>query len=110
MKRYLPSLVPLFLFYLVSFFDYLSSHTIINYLLIVIYQVLKLEKESVKALFRRGQANYYLKDFESAKQDLTLASKLEPNNNDVKKTLKQVTDQLTQQKEKEKAFYGKMFK
>jgi len=73
-------------------------------------EVLKIEKENTKALYRRGQAYYYLKEFELAKQDLTQASKLEPNNNDVKKTLKQVTDQLTQQKEKEKAFYGKMFK
>jgi len=72
-------------------------------------EALKIETENVKALFRRGQALYYLKDFDEAKKDLLLAGKLEPNNSEVKKILKLVTDQLSAQKEKEKTIYGKMF-
>jgi len=72
-------------------------------------EALKIEGENVKALYRRGQAYYYLKDFEEAKKDLTLAAKLEPKDNEVKKTLKLVTDQVAAQKEKEKKIYGKMF-
>jgi tetratricopeptide (TPR) repeat protein len=60
--------------------------------------------------FAKGQALYYLKDFDEAKKDLSQAIKIEPNNGEVKKTLKLVTDQLTAQKEKEKQMYGKMFK
>jgi len=50
--------------------------------------VLKMEENNVKALFRRGQANYYLKDFDASCQDLTLANKYDPNNTEVKKILK----------------------
>jgi len=56
-----------------------------------------------------GQAYYYLKDFEEAKNDLAAAAKLDPKNADVKKMLKTVQDQLTAQKEKEKKMYSKMF-
>ena len=50
-----------------------------------------------------------MKDFEKSKEDLTLAQKLEPTNNEVSKTLKIVTDQLKAQMDKEKQIYKKMF-
>jgi len=56
-----------------------------------------------------GQALYYLKEFDEAKQDLTLAAKADPKNADVKKLLKTVGDQVAAQKEKEKKMYSKMF-
>ena len=63
----------------------------------------------MKALFRRGQAYYYLNELELASQDLILAGKLDPKNSEVVKTLKTVQDVLKQQKEKEKKMYQKMF-
>jgi len=72
-------------------------------------EALKLDANNAKALYRRGQAYYYLRALEEAKTDLLAASKVEPSNNEVKKILKTVQDQLAAQKEKEKKMYQKMF-
>eukprot|EP01116_Phalansterium_solitarium_P016395 TRINITY_DN3811_c0_g1_i1.p1 TRINITY_DN3811_c0_g1~~TRINITY_DN3811_c0_g1_i1.p1 ORF type:complete len:797 (+),score=327.93 TRINITY_DN3811_c0_g1_i1:77-2467(+) len=70
---------------------------------------LKLEPNNVKALFRRGQACYYLREFEQAKTDLTAAAKLDPKNQDVRRTLATVQERLKESLDKQKAVYGKMF-
>lgn len=72
-------------------------------------QALEIDKDNVKVLFRRGQAFYYLKEFEKASDDFSAALKLEPNNAEVKKNLKIVQDKVKEQKEKEKKMYQKMF-
>src|SRR5262245_25803715 len=108
----------------------------INYYL----QALKIDPNNLKALYNRGEAYYYLKDFEEAKKDLVQASKLDPKDakvlscftfshtynysdpssvslfrlpstksQQIKKTLKVVTEQLEQVKQKEKKMYSKMF-
>lgn len=41
-------------------------------------QALKLQPQNAKALFRRGQSYFYMKDFEKAERDLRAAEKLEP--------------------------------
>jgi len=71
--------------------------------------VLEISKENVKALFRRAQAFLSLKEYEMAKKDLLLASKIEPSNVEVKKSLKTVQDHLEVQKINEKKVYSKMF-
>eukprot|EP01114_Cavostelium_apophysatum_P014937 TRINITY_DN3982_c2_g1_i3.p1 TRINITY_DN3982_c2_g1~~TRINITY_DN3982_c2_g1_i3.p1 ORF type:complete len:716 (-),score=200.35 TRINITY_DN3982_c2_g1_i3:18-2165(-) len=70
---------------------------------------LKIDDKNVKALFRRGQANYYLREYEEAVKDLTAAGKLDPANSEVKKTLKTVQEKLKEQQDKEKKIYQKMF-
>ncbi|KAJ3109581.1 hypothetical protein HDU96_007184 [Phlyctochytrium bullatum] len=67
------------------------------------------EQDLTKARFRRGQARVGLKDFEAAIEDLTQASKLNPEDKLIARELliaqKAVKDRL----DKEKKAYAKMF-
>lgn len=51
-------------------------------------RVLDMEPESVKALYRRGQALVVMNDFDRAREDLMKAKKLEPGNRAIDEQLK----------------------
>lgn len=42
------------------------------------FQALKLQPQNAKALFRRGQSYFHMKDFDKAERDLKAAEQLEP--------------------------------
>ncbi|KAL0487472.1 FK506-binding protein [Acrasis kona] len=73
-------------------------------------EVLKIDQNNVKALFRRGQASNEGKDYEAAKKDLTRALEIEPNNAAVQKLLTTVKKNATEERNKEKKLYSNMFK
>ncbi|CAH0664154.1 unnamed protein product [Spodoptera exigua] len=52
--------------------------------------VLEIDPRNEKALYRRGQANYALKNYDDALMDLRLADKVSPNNKAVQKLLDEV--------------------
>ncbi|CAH3197422.1 unnamed protein product [Porites evermanni] len=72
-------------------------------------EALKLQPQNAKALFRRGQSYFYLKDFEKAERDLKAAEKLEPKDSSIKKMLALLEVELKKIKEKEKKIYAGMF-
>ncbi|XP_075982050.1 cyclophilin 40 [Anticarsia gemmatalis] len=53
-------------------------------------EVLELDPRNEKALYRRGQANYALKNYDDALMDLKQADKVSPNNKAVHKLLDEV--------------------
>lgn len=52
--------------------------------------VLEIDPRNEKALYRRGQANYALKNYDDALMDLKHADKVSPNNKAVQKLLDEV--------------------
>lgn len=70
---------------------------------------LQIDSSNIKALFRRGQANYSLKEFEKSIADFQTVLEKDPSNVDAKKHLKMVKDAEQAQKEKEKKMYQSMF-
>lgn len=72
-------------------------------------EVLELDKENVKALYRHAQANIGLKDYEEAKKSLLNAFKIAPEDKAVKNELIRVKKLVEEKKQKEKQFYAKMF-
>lgn len=50
-------------------------------------KALRLDKKNIKALYRRGLANYHMKHFDKSKQDFEKVLKLDPENTDAKKQL-----------------------
>ena len=73
-------------------------------------KVLEIEPTNKKALFRRGQARFGIKDYNLAIKDLTEVNKLEPNDRAVASELIKVKKAKQMSVEKEKNMYGKMFK
>ena len=65
--------------------------------------------KNTKALFRRATASIGMKDYESAKKDLTACLSLEPANEDIKNRHEFVLLQIKAEKDKEKKQYSKMF-
>ncbi|KAJ4453582.1 putative Peptidyl-prolyl cis-trans isomerase D [Paratrimastix pyriformis] len=63
-----------------------------------------------KALFRRGQAHAALKAFEAATTDLRAALAAAPGDAAIRRELDQVAATVKAEKEKERAFYSRMFK
>ncbi|CAB3225506.1 unnamed protein product [Arctia plantaginis] len=53
-------------------------------------EVLELDPRNEKALYRRGQANYALKNYDDALMDLKQAEKISPNNRAVHKLLDEI--------------------
>ncbi|XP_052749879.1 peptidyl-prolyl cis-trans isomerase D isoform X2 [Galleria mellonella] len=53
-------------------------------------EVLEFEPRNEKALYRRAQANYALKNYDSALSDLKIAERVSPNNKAVQKLLDEV--------------------
>ncbi|XP_068731003.1 tetratricopeptide repeat protein 9C-like [Montipora capricornis] len=72
-------------------------------------EALKLQPENAKALFRRGQCHFHMKDFDKAQNDLQAAEKLEPKDSSIKKMLAMLEVELKKVKEKEKKIYAGMF-
>lgn len=72
-------------------------------------KALEIEKNNVKALFRRAQCYVQQAKLSEAKADLDTALQIEPTNSAVKKELAQVERKIQLQKEKEKKMYAKMF-
>ena len=66
-------------------------------------KALTIDPENVKGMFRRGQAYLCVSDYESAREDFTLALSLEPNNRAIKEQVR-----LLESKERERnAIYRK---
>jgi len=70
---------------------------------------LKIDGESVKALFRRATAKEQKGQYDEAKADLKQCEKLAPDDKAVPKLMQRVEAQIARQKAKEKKMYGKMF-
>lgn len=67
-------------------------------------RVLLLEKNNVKALYRRAQALSSLNNFEKAIEDIIFAIKINPNDNSLRLELKKIKEsQLKYNKETEQA-------
>jgi len=71
--------------------------------------VLEREPENAKAFFRRGKAYHLSKQLSSAKEDLTKALTLLPNDSAIRAEYTAVVATLKKEKEAEKAKYAKMF-
>lgn len=72
-------------------------------------QVLSLEPNNAKALFRRGQAHHLTRDLTSARADLERARKLLPSDKAITAELAAVGAKIKAEKDKERAAYAKMF-
>mmetsp|Transcript_24052 Transcript_24052/g.33721 ORF Transcript_24052/g.33721 Transcript_24052/m.33721 type:complete len:213 (+) Transcript_24052:97-735(+) len=72
-------------------------------------QVLNIEKENVKALFRRGKAYIAVKDLDKAEADLKKAQSLDPNDKAITKELQIIHHKNKQAEQKQKQFYSKLF-
>eukprot|EP01061_Rhynchopus_euleeides_P045197 TRINITY_DN8034_c1_g1_i1.p2 TRINITY_DN8034_c1_g1~~TRINITY_DN8034_c1_g1_i1.p2 ORF type:complete len:699 (+),score=388.89 TRINITY_DN8034_c1_g1_i1:111-2207(+) len=72
-------------------------------------QALEFEPKSAKAYFRRGQAQRLMKDFKSAREDLTQANELSGGDAGIKKELDLLEKQEAEQLKKDKKMYAKMF-
>ena len=73
-------------------------------------KVIEIQPENKKALFRRGQARFGLKDYDEALKDLQKVKALEPNDTGVANEIIKVKKAKQSYAEKEKKLYGKMFK
>eukprot|EP01041_Mallomonas_annulata_P006947 gene6947-14102_t len=72
-------------------------------------EVLKLEPDNIKALYRRGLAYSRLLAYEKSKTDLMKTIELDPNNTPAKKELAELTKLQKEQQKKEKAAYSNIF-
>ena len=72
-------------------------------------EALKLDADSVKALYRRATALEQKGDYEGAKADLKRAEKLAPDDKMVPKLMARVEAQIKRQLAKEKKMWGKAF-
>ncbi|KAJ7357632.1 hypothetical protein OS493_023761 [Desmophyllum pertusum] len=72
-------------------------------------EVLDVDANNVKALYRRGQANTNMNDFEQAMVDLQAAAKLEPNDRNIKSEIARLKKLMDEQRKKEKQIYSKLF-
>lgn len=72
-------------------------------------KALEIDKDNVKALFRRATALEKEKNFEDALKDLDAAAKVAPEDKNVVKAVARVKKLQKKQEDKEKKMYGKMF-
>ncbi|ETV75657.1 peptidyl-prolyl cis-trans isomerase [Aphanomyces astaci] len=72
-------------------------------------KALKNDKNNVKALYRRGVALLHGNDLDRAKEDLTAAAKLDPQNRDVRRELVVLKEKLAEAKVVQKGVYGGLF-
>jgi tetratricopeptide (TPR) repeat protein len=70
---------------------------------------LEIDGKNVKALFRRGQAHFGLKEFEKAKQDFDMVLFFEQTNKAAAVELKKVNEAIKAHKQREKQTYANMF-
>jgi len=79
------------------------------FLLICIFQVLDIDPNNVKALFRRGKAYLAQQDLDKAEADLTKASNAAPDDKAILKELSALKLKGKQQEKKQQKFYSGMF-
>lgn len=72
-------------------------------------QALELDPNNVKGYVRRGKALTELDDWEAAKAAFAKATKIDPNNPDVKREQARLLKKIADQTAKEKKVYGGMF-
>jgi len=72
-------------------------------------EALKIDRGSVKAYFRRAQANHADRLLEDAKADILKAIELEPGNKDLKDFLHKLNEDIRKYDSKDKKVYSKMF-
>ncbi|KAL3878321.1 hypothetical protein ACJMK2_030684 [Sinanodonta woodiana] len=72
-------------------------------------EALGIDEDNVKALFRRGQAQNALKNWDVALGDLQRAAELEPNDKGIRKEIEKVKRARDAYKTEEKKLYAKMF-
>ncbi|XP_076056067.1 FK506-binding protein 59kD isoform X2 [Oratosquilla oratoria] len=72
-------------------------------------RAIELDKNNVKALFRRGQALLNMGDADLARQDFLKCHKLDPDNKAVNKQLSLCAAMIREQRTKEKKIYCGMF-
>ena len=72
-------------------------------------QVLKIEPDNVKALYRRAVAGFKLGQLDQSKSDFTRTLELDPSNVAAKKELIEVTKALKEHNKREKAVYSNIF-
>jgi len=72
-------------------------------------EVLMMDKDNTKALFRRAQAQSAMKDYEEAQKDLISASKISPDDKAIKSEMVRVKKLVAEKKKKEKDMYSKLF-
>ncbi|CAB4001215.1 Tetratricopeptide repeat 9C [Paramuricea clavata] len=73
-------------------------------------KALEVHPENVKALFRKGQAYYHVKNWDKAFEAIQQARKIEPDDANIKKYLSKLQQELNKYREKQKAMYAAMFK
>jgi len=72
-------------------------------------KALDIDKENVKAIFRRGQANLRSGNFLQARSDFTEALKLSPDMKDIRAELELLKKKEAEYKDREKNLFAKMF-
>ncbi|GIL82576.1 hypothetical protein Vretimale_12040 [Volvox reticuliferus] len=72
--------------------------------------VLEIDSQNVKALYRRAQAQMGLADLFEAERDLKSALYAEPNNADVQGLMRKLKVAIREQNKKEASLYSKMFR
>ena len=72
-------------------------------------KILEIEKQNVKALFRRSTCDFHLNNLGSAKEDLKTLFLVDPQNKDAKILLQKIDQKLLQEKNKEKKLFGGIF-
>ena len=70
---------------------------------------LRVNPQSIKAFFRRGQAQVQQKKYEEAKEDIEKCLEIDSENRAAKKLLSVVEKQIALQRERAKKVYSKMF-
>ena len=73
-------------------------------------KVLEIDPDNLKAIYRRGQARFGMKEYDLALQDLNFVRRAEPGDKAVAAELARVKKARQASVEKEKSMYGKMFK
>jgi len=71
--------------------------------------VLKVQPDNVKALFRKGQAFNCIDNWEESTKALTRTLELEPQNVDAKKELAKIKQKRMEQDQKDKKIFGGLF-
>jgi len=72
-------------------------------------KALEIESQNVKGLFRRGQANFGLSEYELAKRDFSEVLNIEPKNKAARDQLKSVVMKVKEINDSERKKYSNMF-
>ena len=73
-------------------------------------KALSIQEDNPKALFRRGQALFQIRDYDSSLQDLHRACALQPDDKKIHQEFAKVKKAKFELTQKEKNIYSKMFK